>query len=296
MPATSNAALRRAAHACAAAAALATTAIAATPRDAEAQLLRRMKQAAQEHIANKAVDAGASRIAGEETAPPGAPAAAPAATRNGGSSRLEITPERIDAFVVAMRPMVAAVERRRAESARQAAYTKRKDAWTACTDSNRARVQYAPPATAGIEENGKWMDRSADYQVRSAKAGVAGDEAAAAALQDSMIAATYKGMTALYPAMGACGDYVYAPAPVPAAQSRADSSAVPTATGMTPTQFGLLRERIAAFIITDGADDGFSPAEREALTAKKSALAPLGPLFRDGSLAWTHWSDLPGKW
>jgi hypothetical protein len=164
-----RAAPRRAA--CAAACLRATTAIAATPHDAEAQLLRR----------GEAGRAGAHREQGRgrrrephrrrgDRAPRRAGRHARSDAQRG-SSRLEITPERIDAFVVAMQPMVAAVERRRAESARQAAYTKRKDAWTACTDSSRARVQNAPPATAGIEENGKWMDRSADYQVRSAKAG-----------------------------------------------------------------------------------------------------------------------------
>jgi hypothetical protein len=294
MLATAHDALRRAAHACAAATLLAA-AVAATPGTADAQLLRRVKQAAQERIATKAVDAGVSRATGEDAAPTAVPGAAPAATRKA-SSRLDITPERIDAFVVAMRPMVAVAERRRAEAARQDAYKKRKDAWTACTDSNRARVQHLPPATAGLEANGKWMEKSAEYQVRAGQAGTNGDVVASAALQDSMVAATYKAMTALYPAIGSCGDYVYAPAPASAAQARADSTTVPTPTGMTPTQFGLLRERIAAFIITDGTDEGFSPAEREALTAKKAALAPLGPLFRDGSLAWEQWSDLAGKW
>jgi hypothetical protein len=262
-------------------------ALALTPRHAESQLLKRVRQAAAERLASAGGAAGAKKVGGE-------PAAAAPAARS--SSQLEITPERVAALIAAMTPAAAAAERKRAAGVRQAAYEKRRKEWETCVNMKQATLQGQQPSEAAIEENGRLLERANAMQARLMAAYQANQVERSAALQDSMTALTVNATMALYPSLKSCGEYVYAPT-APAGSVAADSASAPIPpAGMTKVQFGILRERVAAFVITNGAEGQFSPAERAALGSRQQQLAPFAALFKDGTLQWQSWGDLTGEW
>ncbi len=55
---------------------------------------------------------------------------------------------------------------------------------------------------------------------------------------------------------------------------------------MTQTQFGLLRERVAAWLLANDKRYTYSGPEQQALESRRAALAPLTPFFRDRSVEW----------
>ena len=278
---------------------LTAAALAVAPRHAEAQLLKRVKQAAQDRLATAAVEKGAEKagVAPTDGAGGGSGAGAPPAPTRG-SSRLEITTERIDAFLVAIKPIAAEAQRKKLEAARQADYQARVEKMKACAEPVQARLQAsgARPSAAGVEASKAPMDRYSAYQEKAAGL-YATDPHRAAALQDSASGAMYEASLAMFPALKACGGWVYAPAPLPGAPAPGTPAPKPALPdGMTATQFGRLRERIAAFVVTNGTGADVNDAERAALAAKQGALAPYAALFKDGTLEWQSWGDLTGEW
>jgi hypothetical protein len=79
-------------------------------------------------------------------------------------------------------------------------------------------------------------------------------------------------------------------------ESGSAASKIAQPAGMSATQFGLLRERIAVYLLTRGKEDPFTPAERSALDARLNELDKLTAYFRDGALEWSSWSDLREAW
>ena len=270
----------------------------ATPRDAEAQLLKRVKQAAQERIAGAAVEKGAEKAGVAPAAAPAAPAAASAPAAKRSKSELEITPERLGGFLAAMKPIAAESQRKKAEAARQAEYQDRQKKWQSCTERVQAQIQASRtmPTPAATEASREPMDRYATLQGRAAELYTT-DPQRAQLVQDSASAAMYDGTVAMYPAFKSCGRYVYAPAPLPGTPAPGAPAAKPVLpAGMTATQFGIMRERIASFVLTNGTDGKMSDGERAVLDAKRAELAPLAAMFKDGTLAWEGWGDLTGEW
>lgn len=124
-------------------------------------------------------------------------------------------------------------------------------------------------------------------------------------LQDSMTVLSVQGQVALVG--GKCGTPVHRTLAIVDAEMAEERTGddgqlqVPAAqrAGMTTSQFGRIRERIALWaLIQEGhakpTEGRFTDAESQALQVKASELKTLAPFFRDGSLSWTNWGDLKG--
>ena len=250
--------------------------IALTPASADAQLLKKIKKAAQDAV----VDATAGKAA-----PAGSDAAATQAQANR-SETIEITEATIDTFLVAMRPMLAEAERRQAALA---AERKLRD-YDACIENTAQGVTTAPTA-AGMAESEKYMNQLVSVQQAYAAALQAGDEQRAAALEDSVTTLADLQAKAIFPVLKQCGARPRKPV-----RERAEKAVPTRPAGMTATSFGRLRERIALHLLTDGEQGPTSDAERAALASRKEQLAPLAPLFKNGSLEWGTWHQLRRGW
>jgi hypothetical protein len=276
--------------------ALGTALLAAPAAAAHAQfgkLARRAASAATEAAAGRAAKAAAEKAGVAAKAGVSAGDAGSA----GGADQLEITPERLDAFLVGMRGPAAAAQRGAAYEARRAAWEKahgehedRKTKYDECLGdvANRGEPDTSPAAVARYARLEKALDALSD---RAAKAGADGDPASGARLADS-VGVLQRAMTSVqYPSLvRRCGQPPSTTSPqppaddTPARDGPAFRPAVPA--GMTPRQFGMLRERVAAWLIAADRRYAYSPAEQRALESRRAALAPLTPLFRGNDLPW----------
>ena len=131
------------------------------------------------------------------------------------------------------------------------------------------------------------------------------DTVRAAAAQAVMEESGFALMAAQYPSVAKkCGA---SPGPRPdfAARTYRSQEAVvqriAKENGMNRYQLGLMRERVAAWLLSDGQLTGkyggvkFSDAESQALASRGTQLARFTPVFRNGVMEWTHWGDL-GSW
>ncbi len=247
---------------------------------ADAQLGRLMKRAAAA-AAEAAVDEKVGEKVGDRTGAAGRPADA---------SRLEITPERIDAFVAGMEGPLAAARAAAAREARRRDAEARAEAYTACRKKTEAEL-----GAALFDTSPEAMDRAARIGNEMSAMGQrhnaaeqAGDRRQAAVLMDSLAILGAALEDAQAPAFAQrCGAKPVAPAePTPGDRDAMLRPAVPA--GMTPVQFGVMRERVAAWLVASGVGAALSPAESAALESRREALAPLAPFFQDRSLPWTN--------
>ncbi len=278
--------LRRSARALRApytAAALLAVAAAAAP--AEAQFLKRVKQMAQDQVA----EAVGARAAG-------------AAHGQASRATVAITPERLDVFLAAMGPAVARAERlygaRQAAAAYEAAvaaYQRKREARLACSDSVRQRSA-APTPDRQLRFARENARATPELQALQA-AMTSGSPGRMEAVQERMEAREYRLSKILYPGLEVCGAYQERPTKPPEPEPEPPvAPAAGAAGGMTAEQFGVLRERIAVYALTGGKQDPFTAEERAALDARAADLARLAPLFREGLLEWGHWYDLGKAW
>ncbi len=282
---------------------------------AEAQLLKRVRQMAQEKVADAVGQGGADRAAGadaEGAAAPGAaaPGAATPATRRG---PLPITAERLDAFFVAMRPAIDRAERGRADfearkayEAAEAVYKPKRDRWETCINGagEKMKAQFASQGyqaqMRAAQDLQTKMNRhlagTGELSMAATEAEQRGDNARAAALKDSADVLTYRMYVDMMPSAKECG----APPRRPVEPRRADGTTpeqlVLQPAGMTRGQFGRLRERVAVYALTGGKEGPFTAEERATLDARAADLAKLTPLFRDGLLEWGQWTELGKNW
>jgi hypothetical protein len=252
-------------------------------------LLKRAAAAAAEKAGAGAKDAAAGK-AGER-----AGIAAP----TGGAldaSLLDITPERLDAFVAGMRGPVEGARRRVAAEAAYKAWTTAKADFSAKDAAHdaceKSFLQTATPQlnSAVLKRMSRVGERLPQLAMRQSQAQAAGNTRLADQLQDSLtvLGAEYQelqtpGITK------ACGAPPRRPSDTrPAEGPRADDPAFRPAlpAGMTPTQFGLLRERVAAWLLATDKRYTYSDQEQQALESRRAALAPLTPFFRDRSVEW----------
>ena len=264
-----------------------------TSAPAEGQLLKRIKQAAQEKVAD-AVGRPESGVSAS---------ASPAPTEKKGPT--PITAERLDVFLVSMRPAIAAAERGRAEFEKRKAYDeamKRYEPaakrYEACTDTImvRERPRLAALATkdpnflTSLQYRPEWEPLFEAQRQAMARNDVSRLEA----IGDSVTVLQRAEYVKLVPALKECGQAPRKPtAPPKAGETTPEQLIVPPA-GMTRGQFGRLRERVAVYAITGGKEDPFTAEERAVLDARAADLAKLTPLFRDGLLEWGQWGQDSG--
>jgi hypothetical protein len=262
----------------------------AGPAAAEAQfgkLVRRAAAAATEAAAGAAGGRAAEAAAAKTgVAVPGGRAA--------DASRLAITPERIDAFVVAMRGPAEAARQRAANAeaskARAAAETAQREQNSTYGTCVQQHIGGRVPDLAAAQRAERFMDRFHAVNERRGKAYETGNTALGEQLADSVADAQADMQNAIYPGLTKrCGRPVrqVAAASVVAAAPVSDAAfrpAVPA--GMTPIQFGVMRERVVAWLVAEGRGAALDAAERQALESRRAALAPLAPLFESRTLEW----------
>ena len=260
-------------------------AAAALPSRADAQLLGRIKRAAQ----SAATDAAGNKLGA--TAAEKAGVTTPAAGSSGAPARpvLVVTTENIDLLIAAFEPTLTAQQRHQAVLRAAEAH----GAFVACRAEAQQKM-YANPteSPAGAAEAKRMNAKADDLADRVGKLNPMQDQARVIALADSADMYRYRAQRASYPALfGKCGEFSW-PNRDPAAQAsasfQAPAPAVPP--GMSSTQFGRLRERIALWAL--GKPTGFTDDELSALESRRPQLSPLAEAFRGGALVWSSWSDL----
>lgn len=285
-----------------------TLAVPAAP--AHAQLLKRIKQAA----AEKAADAAGRKVLGEE-AKDGTPAAASggattsgtaaraassaAPTRSSGPSKLEITPERVTQFLVAMEPMVAAAKERAAHAAaEQKVEDYQKCMALAGQKQTEAMMkgQATGPTKAQQAEIDRLLELGGDLVQQMLVATQAGDTTKARILSDSSVAVSTKANAMLNPFIGKmCGTTV-PPKPGQLAESRLRDAEKPRRIdGWSETQFGLMRERIALHFLAPE-KSGLTPEERAAVDARRADFTIFVAAWKTHAQNWATWSDVYSAW
>jgi hypothetical protein len=263
-------------------------ALLAAPAAAHAQfggLLKRAAAAAAEKAGEKSGVRGAAEQGG---------GAAPAGALD--ASLVDITPERLDAFVAGMRGPVEGARRRVAATAAQEAwrtakvdFVSRQSARDACL---KTFAQRATPvmSNAAVRRMSQVGERLPQLAMQQSQAEAAGNTQRAEQLRDSLDVLTGQYFELQYPgSTRACGTPPRRPSETPPPEGpKADDPAFRPAlpAGMTPTQFGLLRERVAAWLLASDKRYTYGDQERQALESRRAALAPLTPFFRDRSVEW----------
>lgn len=261
----------------------------AWPRPAAAQF-GRLKKAA--------TDAATQAARGATGSAP-APATTPAAAAD-----LAITDETIAAVIAAFEPQRSFYAKNPVSGAspaeRQAALARRK-AWDACAEGAMAdpagmNKDYDADRYAAL------LDQAVKLNTEAARAGTA-NPALARRLADSATVVQMRASQLMFPGLRQCGD----PPSVPE-EARADGA--PRATVVvteaaqgkyTRRQLGLLRERIAFWVLTGGKPGAEPPGryttyaadEAAALERHRTELAALKPWFGDPRVDWPRWTELP---
>ena len=253
---------------------------AAAPAEAQlGGLGRRIAEKAAGKAAEKAVDKAADRA--------GLPPASEGSASGGSSSSAPgYTAERVDQFIAAAMP---AVEQARKVTAWQAARkefeTKRK-ARQECINRTSQTIT-TPPVNVDEE-----LGRFAELQTRLASRMNGASPAEAAVLNDSLEIVGEAMNLAMYPQLKACGERPPFPGADP---GPVDTEAVgrrAREAGFSPHGFGMMRERIAAWVLT-GSTAGLSPDAVAVLEERRAQLQALEPYF--SAVSWLAWGDL-GSW
>ncbi|MGZ8413488.1 MAG: hypothetical protein ACXW05_12205 [Gemmatirosa sp.] len=282
--------------------------LAVAPAPAHAQLLKRIKQAA----AEKAAEAAGRKVLGDEStkAAPAASsgatsgtqaAATPAAARSSGPATLEITGERVGLFLVAMEPAIAAAKEREAHAAAKQRY---EQFGTCMTDVQMKNVQAAArgenvpsPTKAQQAEMERLSDRGGVLVQEMMAAQQRNDTAKMRLLTEESERNLFRVTMLATPAIAkACGT---TPPPKPAEldEDRLRKMARPKPVeGMSATQFGRLRERIALHLIAPDKANDLTAEEKAAIVARRSELAFFAKAWKDGTLEWGMWGDVFSAW
>ncbi len=284
----------------------------AAPAPAHAQLLKRIKQAA----AEKAADAAGRKVLGEDSASAapataasrggasssasGSASSSASSTRQSGPTKLDITAERLDQFLVAMEPATAAAK----ERAAHAAAVKRRDSYDKCMGDAQAkqtqammRGEAAGPTKAQQAEIERLSDHASALVEQMIKAQQAGDTARTRQLAEESQANSERALILSNPMIGKlCGTQV-PPRPGSLDETRLREMAMPRRIdGMSPAQFGLMRERVALYFLAPEKVSTLTAEERAALDAKRPQLAPFIAAWKDGGMEWATWSDVWSAW
>jgi flagellar motility protein MotE (MotC chaperone) len=253
------------------AAAAALAALPALPSAAGAQF-GALKRAVAGKVADKAADRAVDKAAEKGGVELSAPRPAPKFT----DRLIEITPERVDRLLKGLAAERAAMGGlRRDVAARQAAYAayeKKKAEWDACRDRTEAAQK------RDVRSRDAEIQKVAE---RMKAAAMANDMKEMMRLQDSL----QKGETGRMQQMDTCGAEPRNPGSAPEAHyaerevaTQADSVGA-SAAGLTIGQYGVMRERAAAFVMTAGKFEGshnrlwaYTAGELEALRARAADL------------------------
>lgn len=280
--------------------------LAAAPAPAHAQLLKRIKQAA----AEKAAEAAGRKVLGEDSASAPAAADAPAASRGASSSaaarssgpaKLDITGERVALFLTAMEPALDAARERDAYLAAK----KRRETYDQCVVD--VQVKNAQAAARGENVAGPTKAQQAEMDRIADRGGVLVEEMMAAQqrndtakvrlLSEESERNLFRMTMLATPAIGkVCGATPPPKAMEPDAARMKEKSRPRRIDGMSATQFGRMRERIAMYLVASDKPNDLSAEERAAVDARRADFAPFVKAWKDGSLEWSYWGDVFSAW
>jgi hypothetical protein len=94
----------------------------------------------------------------------------------------------------------------------------------------------------------------------------------------------------------ACGS-TPPPKPVEPDEARLREKARPRKVdGMSATQFGRMRERIAMYLVASDKPNDLTAEERQAIDARRADFGPFVKAWKEGSLEWSYWGDVFTAW
>ena len=271
-----------------------TVLVAAAPASSEAQLKKLGKA-----IGGTLVDKKITQAGGGDTANAPTPANNAAAASN---ASVEITAERLNQFFAAIKPQMDESKVRFDAMAKKKDYEERIKAFEMC----KVQIMQNPAEFQGMDDddpaviklNKRLEVANAALEKEIAK-GNAMDQKKIAELNVELqdIVATQQVLS--YPGIKKCGQRPVQPPEPPAANSSGTQLAASAKSDFTRDQFGRFRERVGAWVLTQGKGDQrmtFTTSEHAVLKARSKDLAVLEPFFRDGSISWSYWGDLPSDW
>jgi hypothetical protein len=252
-------------------------------------------RAAKEAAARKVIEAAGGEVSS---------AGSSGSSSSSGRVSYDITAERLDAVLAAITPFVEEAKRRESAKQQVAAFEAKRKTYEDCATAAAKRTMAVTPEN--IQKSAEFTARTAPMLERySVISQDPSKKREMLMLQDSMTVLSVQGQLVMVG--GKCGTPVYRTLAIVDAELAEEQSSgdgqiqVPAAqrAGMTTSQFGRIRERIALWaLIQEGhakpTEGRFTDAESQALQVKASELKTLAPFFRDGSLSWTNWGDLKG--
>lgn len=263
--------------------------LALVPRPSDAQVGKLLKKAKDKaaDAATKAVDAVGTDKDKAKTAAAakaGAPASASAPTP-ASHPALDVTGDNLDMFIAVMKSDVA-------RYAPRLAWAKKVKARAACQDS----VMKDPAAMMKGGERNRVEEKKAQARLDALSASM---QAAAQAQQADRLEAIVDSMRVAQevqnywqiPGLRRCG---LPSDPPPGATGKLAGPAPALPDDITPNQYGLLRERIAAWLLSHGKVGApLLKAEETALLAQRvGELTPFTDYFRNGVIEWLEWQDV----
>jgi hypothetical protein len=271
--------------------------IALSPAPSEAQLKKLGKAIG--GLVDKPID----KAAGADSSTTASASRGATATSNAASNAtVEITGKRLDQFFAAVKPQLDEAKARIDLTARRKEFEERYKAYEMC----KVQVMQDPSQFQGTEDNDPAvlkLDKrlevvNAALEKEIAK-GTAMDQKKVAEINVELQDIMAEQQLLAYPGIKKCGVRPVQPPEPPARSSSGTTLAASARTDFTRNQFGLLRERIGAWVLTQGKPDkhlAFTASEQAVMQARAKDLAVLEPYFRDGSIAWSYWGDLPADW
>jgi hypothetical protein len=225
-----------------------------------------------------------------------------------GSEDYTVTAARLDGVLASLAPLMAEAQTRASAKAQRGAYDAKSKAFDACVA--KATEKPVMPTSENLQKSAD-LQKRAEALMQRASATSGKRTRAAVAVQDSARVVTLQ-MTSVVLG-GACGTPPFMPialvdelllrenenpnadeAPSPRFEVPASAR-----TGMSVRQYGMVRERIALYALMQaGAAKGSGPIgtftadEKAALDARAADLTRFMPMFRDGFIRWTTWSEV----
>jgi len=248
-------------------------------------------------------------LGGSDSASAPASADAPAASRgtssaparSSGPAKLEITGERVGLFLTAMEPALDGAREREAYLAAK----RKREQYDKCVGDVQvknaqamARGEDVPtPTKAQQAEMDRIADRGTVLVNEMMAAQQKNDTAKIRVLVEESERNLFRMTLLATPAIGkVCGTTAPPKAVEPDEQRMKEKSRPRKVDGMSATQFGRMRERIAMYPIAPEKPNDLSAEEKSAIDARRAEFAPFVKAWKDGSLEWSYWGDVFSAW
>ena len=267
---------------------------AASPGSSEAQLKKLGKA-----IGSRMVDKTITN-AGNDSTNTATPATSSSAAPS--TASVEITSERLTQFFAAIKPQMDEAKVRFDAIAKKKEYEEKSKAFEMC----KVQIMQDPAEFQGMDDSDPAAIK-VNKRLEVANAALENEIAKGTAMDQKKIAelnvevqdilATQQLLS--YPGIKKCGQRPVQPPEPSAASSSGTQLAASAKSNFSRNQFGLFRERVGAWVLTQGKGDQritFTAGEQAVMKAHAKELAVLEPFFRDGSISWSYWGDLPSDW